>query len=188
MGQSSSDRAEDAAVSKFHAVEIQWLRNAALEQAKEQRKQKLQHAANRLRSSREEEAKMIKSLDYAREELNQGIIAILENSTRELATPKEKIEPLVEFFKTILGEIDHNIDENLQAFLRLIINGIKEGTNAKEVEAITISRRSKEKMMSTTLPMQGHFSAIAKISTAYIAMLADYIRPAINRMERLSTP
>jgi hypothetical protein len=133
-------------------------------------------------------------------------MAILENSTRELATLKEKIEPLVEFFKTILGDIDHNVDENLQAFLRPIINGIKEGTNAEEVEAITISRRCKEvshstvisargssslifqqKMMSTALQMQGRFSAISDISQAYITVSADYIRPAINRMERLST-
>lgn len=71
-------------------------------------------------------------------------MAILENSTRELATLKEKVEHLVDFFKTILGDIDHNVDVNLQAFLRPIINGIKEGTNADEIEAINISHRSKE--------------------------------------------
>jgi len=42
-------------------------------------------------------------------------------------------------------------------------------------------------MMSTALQMQGRFSAIADIATAYITVSADYIRPAINEMEILST-
>jgi len=42
-------------------------------------------------------------------------------------------------------------------------------------------------MMSTALQMQGRFSAIADISTAYITVSNDYIRPAINTMEMLST-
>jgi hypothetical protein len=41
--------------------------------------------------------------------------------------------------------------------------------------------------MSTALQMQGRFSAIADISTAYITVSMDYIRPAINEMEMLST-
>ena len=41
--------------------------------------------------------------------------------------------------------------------------------------------------MSTALQMQGRFSAIVDISKAYITVSADYIRPAINRMEKLST-
>jgi hypothetical protein len=35
--------------------------------------------------------------------------------------------------------------------------------------------------------MQGRFSAITDISTAYITISTDYIRPAINKMESLST-
>lgn len=35
--------------------------------------------------------------------------------------------------------------------------------------------------------MPGRFSAMVDISTAYITISADYIRPAINRMESLST-
>jgi hypothetical protein len=42
-------------------------------------------------------------------------------------------------------------------------------------------------MMSTALQMQGCFSAIADISTAYITVSTDYIRPAINEMKSLST-
>lgn len=41
--------------------------------------------------------------------------------------------------------------------------------------------------MSTAIQMQGRFSAIADISTAYITVSTDYIRPAINEMEILST-
>ncbi|SPJ91048.1 uncharacterized protein FTOL_13450 [Fusarium torulosum] len=217
VGQSSSHRLEDEAIRKAHDAETQRLRDAALDQAREQRKRQLQYAEDRLRIAREEEAKMIEALDDARDELNvsryqlaeaksnlekakgefqmlnskelelKGIMTILENSTRELATLKEKIEPVVEFFKSILGDIDHNVDENLQAFLRPIMNRIEEGTTAEEIEAITISRRSKEKIISTALQMQGRFSAIVDISKAYIAVSTDYIRPAINRMERLST-
>ena len=35
--------------------------------------------------------------------------------------------------------------------------------------------------------MQGRFSAMTDISTAYITISTEYIRPAINRMESLST-
>jgi len=42
-------------------------------------------------------------------------------------------------------------------------------------------------MMSAALQMQGRFSAIADISTAYITVSTEYIRPAINEMEILST-
>lgn len=42
-------------------------------------------------------------------------------------------------------------------------------------------------MMSSALQMQGRFSAISDISSAYIEVSTNYIRPAINRMEKLST-
>ena len=71
-------------------------------------------------------------------------MAILDNSTKNLGKLKEQIEPLVDFFKSVLGDIDHNVDENLAAFLRPIENGITEGSNLEEIEAINISRRSKE--------------------------------------------
>ena len=71
-------------------------------------------------------------------------MAILDNSTQNLGKLKEQIEPLVDFFKSVLGDIDHNVDENLAAFLRPIENGITEGSNPEEIEAINISRRSKE--------------------------------------------
>jgi chromosome segregation ATPase len=70
FGQSSSDRVEDEAVRKTHAAEILRRQNAALDQAKEQRRRQQEHATNRLRVAKEEEAKMIKALDDAREELN----------------------------------------------------------------------------------------------------------------------
>ena len=41
--------------------------------------------------------------------------------------------------------------------------------------------------METALQMQGRFSAIVDISSAYITVSADYIRPAISEMEKLST-
>jgi hypothetical protein len=41
--------------------------------------------------------------------------------------------------------------------------------------------------MSTALQMQGRFSAIADISKAYIQISAGYVRPAIDKMESLST-
>jgi hypothetical protein len=71
-------------------------------------------------------------------------MAILDNSTKNLGKLKEQIEPLVDFFKSILGEIDHNVDQNLEAFLRPIVHGITEGSNPEEIEAINMSRRSKE--------------------------------------------
>ena len=71
-------------------------------------------------------------------------MTILDNSTKNLGKLKDQTEPLVDFFKTIQRDIDHNVDENLEAFLLPIVNGIKEGSNLEEVKAINISRRSKE--------------------------------------------
>jgi hypothetical protein len=69
---------------------------------------------------------------------------ILDESTRQLGKLKEQIEPLVEFFKNILTDIENNVEENLEAFLRPILQGITEGSSPEEVDAIMISRRSKE--------------------------------------------
>jgi hypothetical protein len=69
---------------------------------------------------------------------------ILDESTRQLGKLKEQIEPLVDFFKSILSDIHNNVEENLEAFLRPIVQGIREGSNPEECEAIRISRRSKE--------------------------------------------
>lgn len=71
-------------------------------------------------------------------------MVILDNSIKNLGKLKEQIEPLVDFFKSVLGEIDHNVDQNLEAFLRPIVQGMKEGSNPEEIEAINMSRRSKE--------------------------------------------
>jgi hypothetical protein len=71
-------------------------------------------------------------------------MAILDNSTKNLGRLKEQVEPLVDFFKNVLGEIDNNVDQHLEAFLRPVINGITEGSNPEEVQAINVSRRSKE--------------------------------------------
>jgi hypothetical protein len=71
-------------------------------------------------------------------------MTILDNSTKNLGKLKEQIEPLVDFFKSVLGDIDHNVDENLEVFLRPIQNGIKNGSSPEEIEAINISHRSKE--------------------------------------------
>jgi hypothetical protein len=71
-------------------------------------------------------------------------MAILDSSIKNLGKLKEQIEPLVDFLKSVLGEIDHNVDQNLEAFLRPIVQGMKEGSNPEEIEAINMSRRSKE--------------------------------------------
>jgi hypothetical protein len=69
---------------------------------------------------------------------------ILDESINHLGRLKDQVEPLVDFFQNIVGEIDHNIDQNLEDFLRPINQGITEGSNPNEVEAINLSRRSKE--------------------------------------------
>lgn len=66
---------------------------------------------------------------------------ILDESTRQLGKLKE---PLVEFFKNILTDIENNVGENLEVFLRPILQGITEGSSPEEVDAIMISRRRKE--------------------------------------------
>lgn len=77
---------------------------------------------------------------------------ILDESTRQLGKLKEQIEPLVDFFNNILTDIENNVEENLEAFLRPIVQGITEGCSPEEVDAIRISRRSKEVGYSTHRP------------------------------------
>ena len=69
---------------------------------------------------------------------------ILENSAQNLGRLKDQIEPLVDFFKSIVGEIDTNVDENLAAFLRRIVSGTTEGSSADEIEAINMSYKAKK--------------------------------------------
>ena len=69
---------------------------------------------------------------------------ILDESTHQLGRLKEQIEPLVLFFDNILVEIDRTVETDLEAFLRPIINGIKEGETPGEVEAVRLGRTSKK--------------------------------------------
>jgi len=119
----------------------------------------------------------------------RDIMTILENSAHHLGTLKDQIEPLLKFFKEDLEQgIGHTADEDVKAFLRPIENRLKEhSNNPDDAEAFRLSKRSKEKMISAALTMQGRFSAIADISHAYIDVSNTYIRPAISWMERLST-
>ena len=78
-------------------------------------------------------------------------MGILDESTRQLGKLKEQIEPLVDF-KNILTDIENNVEENLEAFLRPIMQGITEGRSPEEVDAIRISRRSKEVRHPTLRP------------------------------------
>ncbi len=71
-------------------------------------------------------------------------MTILNNSTRELATLKGLVEPLVDFFMEILQGISHTVDEDLEAFLRPIVNGMTHGASPEEVEAIRIGQSSKK--------------------------------------------
>jgi hypothetical protein len=71
-------------------------------------------------------------------------MTILDNSTRELGNLKDQVEPLVDFFKEILQGISHTVDEDLQNFLRPIVNGITEGSSPEEVQAIRVSQASKK--------------------------------------------
>ncbi|KAG7287629.1 hypothetical protein NEMBOFW57_007142 [Staphylotrichum longicolle] len=216
FGQSNAHREEDEAILRKHEAKIERMRQEAMDMARAQRREKLEKAASELKQAKEEEAELVEELKTARKELSnstdqlaevsanleraksefqrlkkkdlelEGILAILENSSRELGHLKEKIEKLVEFFQQMLVEIQDNVEIGLQDFLRPIENGIKEGKTPEQVEAIKVSDKSKRKIMSSALLMQGRFSAIMDISTAYIAVSRDYIRPAITEMEDLS--
>ncbi|KAK4207742.1 hypothetical protein QBC37DRAFT_298078 [Rhypophila decipiens] len=217
FGQSTQHHNEDKSARERHGAQIEKMREAALDQARQVRMQKLDRAARELREAKDEEAKLVQALDDSRRELSdsrdqlaevnakleevkneferlqakdlelQGILSILDNSSRDLGDLKDKIEDLVGFFQTMLREIQENVDGSLGDFLRPIENGMTHGGTPEEVEALRVSRKSKQRLMTTALQMQGRFSAIADISTAYVTVSADYIRPAINEMENLST-
>lgn len=119
----------------------------------------------------------------------RDIMTILENSSHHLGALKDQIEPLLIFFKDHLEQgIGHTAENDVKAFLRPIQNRLKENSNSpNDVEAFRLSKKSKNKMLSAALIMQGRFSAIGDISDAYIDVSNTYIRPAISWMERLST-
>ncbi|KAK0750953.1 hypothetical protein B0T18DRAFT_485660 [Schizothecium vesticola] len=117
------------------------------------------------------------------------MMTILENSSHHLGALKDQIEPLLRIFKEDLEQgIGYTAEEDVQAFLRPIQNRLKEDSGSpNDVEAFRLSKKSKDKMLSAALIMQGRFSAIGDISDAYINVSNTYIRPAISWMERLST-
>lgn len=76
--------------------------------------------------------------------IQKDIMAILEKATTHLTELKDQVEQLVDFFTEILQGITHTVDEDLEAFLRPIINGITEGSSPEEVEALKISQARKK--------------------------------------------
>lgn len=60
-----------------------------------------------------------------------------------LSRLQNQVEPLVDFFRDICTDINTNVDEDLEGFLRPIINGIEEGDTPDEVKAIHIGRVAK---------------------------------------------
>ncbi|CAM1508181.1 Fc.00g050290.m01.CDS01 [Cosmosporella sp. VM-42] len=117
----------------------------------------------------------------------KNIMTILNDSIHQLGRLKEQLEPLVLFFHNILVEIERTVKIDLEALLRPITNGTKEGDTPNKVEAVKLGSISKKRILSAALQVQGRFSIIADIASAYVQISNSYIQPSINRIESLST-
>ncbi|KAK6350256.1 hypothetical protein TWF696_006491 [Orbilia brochopaga] len=213
VGESSHD---DMDRMQAHRERIQKLRDKAMEQATEQRTRQRKEAAERLDKAVEMEMNSIAKLESARESLRsevdqlaearaslaktqvdlgelikkgntlEGTMEILQQSITALGKMKENIEQLVEFFKSNLIDVQASIEYSVDPFLSDVERGLKKGANPEEVQEINLSGRSKQRVLSLALQMQGRFAAIADISAGYVAVSKNYIRPIINEMESLS--
>ncbi|KAF3918011.1 hypothetical protein ABW21_db0202902 [Orbilia brochopaga] len=216
FGQSQSEADREAERIRAHKAEIQRLRDKAIQEATEQRTRQRKEASDRLEQALEAEKFSIEALKSAREALIsefdqladaraslvktqvdlsqlvtkgktlEGIMEILQRSINLLSKLKDNIEQLVGFFKASLLDVEASIEYSVVPFLTDVERGIVKGANPQEVQEITMSERSKQRIISLALQMQGRFAAIADISAGYMKISKNYIRPMINEMETLS--
>ncbi|KAI6779379.1 chromosomal organization and DNA repair protein Mms21 [Emericellopsis cladophorae] len=71
----------------------------------------------------------------------QGIMAILQNSTKQMAAMKEKIGNRFKFFNDILVDIDDNIDNHVPRFLRPVVHKVKKAEDGQDFYVIHRSKK-----------------------------------------------
>ncbi|EJT69007.1 hypothetical protein GGTG_13404 [Gaeumannomyces tritici R3-111a-1] len=126
-----------------------------------------------------------KRLEEEKLDLN-GILAILEDSSRELGVLRTQVQELVTFFKDILSEVDLAVQEDVEkAFLRPIENKMTYNRD-KVCQGVKMGPKIKLKVHNSAIKIQGSFCAIGDITGVYVLASDRYIIPAINRMGALA--
>ena len=132
------------------------------------------------------------------------IVEILRESTQELGRLKEQLEPLILFFSSLETTISVDVMKQVDAFLKTIERNVQSGSDPNEL-SVNLGKASKkvsdqdpgrvwtvtltnfdQRVLEAALQIQGRFSVISDISSAYVKISNTCIREAINRMELLS--
>ncbi|KJZ68254.1 hypothetical protein HIM_12358 [Hirsutella minnesotensis 3608] len=111
----------------------------------------------------------------------EEIIKILGEPVRRLTELRMEVEEMVSFFSRVHTVITTTVDENLDNFLRPIRSVTDEGATVDQIQ-----EEKKQKLLRIAFEVQGRFSATADLASTYVFVSNTYIRPGINRMEKLA--
>ncbi|KAH7088202.1 hypothetical protein FB567DRAFT_333287 [Paraphoma chrysanthemicola] len=112
------------------------------------------------------------------------IMSILQESTQKLGMLKNQLARLVIFFSTVETIIAKKALGDVESFLRKIETNAD--VQGDEVHGLDLRGATKRTVLATALQIQGQFSSIADISSAYVKISDSCILPAISKMEQLA--
>ncbi|KAF4454852.1 hypothetical protein F53441_2722 [Fusarium austroafricanum] len=208
-------RDEDQAYQEAHQSKHERKQQEIIEEARARREAHRRRAENDVNEARTRAATLFSEIDQAVKELSleedkladakvsfakasadlkrlgdqklelNDIVEILRESTYELGRLKKQLEPLILFFSGLENNISEDVMKKVDAFLNTIGRNIRNGDNPDEM-SLNLGKASKKRVLEAALQIQGRFSVIADISSAYVKISDTCIREAINRMELLS--
>ncbi|KAK0648356.1 hypothetical protein B0T16DRAFT_408077 [Cercophora newfieldiana] len=112
----------------------------------------------------------------------EAILEILKMSKTSLMDLKRNVENLISFFRKILNQVDSTL-LTFRSFFSPIDMAIEEadmgGTEMK------LGRTDQNRVLQSAFKLQTSFAAIATVSSMYINVSSQQIRPTLNRMEAL---
>ncbi|KAH7077657.1 hypothetical protein BKA63DRAFT_564232 [Paraphoma chrysanthemicola] len=118
------------------------------------------------------------------DKLEDEIMSILQESTQKLGMLKDQLARLVIFFSTVETIIAEKALGDVESFLKKIETSAD--IQGDEVHGLELRGATKRQVLATALQIQGQFSSIADISSAYVKISDSCILPAISKMEQLA--
>ncbi|KAK0654867.1 hypothetical protein B0T16DRAFT_383877 [Cercophora newfieldiana] len=111
------------------------------------------------------------------------ILAILEESSRQLGDLRAQVEELVGFFHDVLDAVDVAVTEEVEKELLTPIQNKLLFNKQGAYQGVKIG---KEKIHASAVKIQGNFCAIREIAGVYVVVSDRYILPAIKKMGSLA--
>ncbi|RVD86895.1 uncharacterized protein DFL_005146 [Arthrobotrys flagrans] len=119
-----------------------------------------------------------------------GILKIIKDSIKSLTFMKECIDEMKIFFASVLSDVKTSMCSPLDTFLEGVNTAIvRSGNaqNAREINNLEFTNINKRRLAEQALRLHGKIYMISNIAEIYIGVSTEYIRPALNMMERLLT-